>query len=52
MSIYPVLQVASDEQLTDYILTTSGVHWPSLDADLSLRGLLIQEAVKPTPIVS
>ncbi|WP_229376740.1 DUF2442 domain-containing protein [Fibrella aquatilis] len=51
LSLFPTLQLASDEQLSDYIITATGVHWPGLDADLSLRGLLMQEVVKPTAII-
>ena len=45
LSAYSFLQNASDQQLTDYVLSTNGIHWPALDADLSLRGFLLEEAV-------
>lgn len=46
LSAYPVLAEASDEALADYTMSVSGIHWPGLDADLSLRGLLMSEVVK------
>lgn len=46
LSAYPALAQAPDEALTDYIISASGIHWPALDADLSLRGLLMSEVVK------
>ena len=46
LSAYPVLAGASDEALADYTISASGIHWPTLDADLSLRGLLMSEVVK------
>jgi len=46
LSAYPVLAQAPDEALTDYKISASGIHWPTLDADLSLRGLLMSEVVK------
>ena len=45
LSAYSFLQNASDQQLADYVLSTNGIHWPALDADLSLRGFLLEEAV-------
>lgn len=45
LSAYPVLHAATDEQLPDYIITRSGIHWPGLDADLSLRGFLMEETL-------
>ena len=46
LSTYPVLAMASNEALADYIISESGIHWSTLDADLSLRGLLMSEVVK------
>ncbi len=43
---YPLLANASDEALAQYAVSKSGIHWPELDADLSLRGLLMSELVK------
>ncbi|WP_157580256.1 DUF2442 domain-containing protein [Rudanella lutea] len=45
LSEYPFLARATDAQLSDYSVSVTGIHWPQLDADLSLRGFLMQEAV-------
>lgn len=46
LSAYTFLENSSDEVLTKYELQFSGVHWPALDADLSLRGLIMEEMIK------
>jgi hypothetical protein len=46
LSVYPFLHQATDADLENYVLSDSGVHWPSMDADLSLRGFLIEEAIQ------
>lgn len=46
LSAYPLLAGASDEALAQYTVSESGIHWPELDADLSLRGLLMSEMIK------
>ncbi len=46
LSSYSVLATAPDSALMDYTISDSGIHWPALDADLSLRGLLMSEVVK------
>jgi hypothetical protein len=40
---FPRLQAASREELADWRLVGHGVgiHWPKLDEDLSVRGLLV-----------
>jgi hypothetical protein len=40
ISQYRTLQKASLDQLQRYELSRTGVHWPELDEDLSLRGFL------------
>ena len=42
ISKYPRLQGASEEQLKNYRLfgKGTGVHWPDIDEDLSLKGFL------------
>lgn len=42
---FPSLRDASDDELADWRLVGRGVgiHWPRLDEDLSVRGLLIPE---------
>ena len=46
LSTYPVLFNAPDEALANYTISESGIHWPTLDADLSLRGLLMSDVMK------
>jgi hypothetical protein len=43
LSDFPLLKDATSEQLNTYELSRTGVHWPSLDEDLSLRGFLKHE---------
>ena len=45
LSAYTFLQNATDQQLTGYLLSANGMYWPALDADLSLRGFLMEEAM-------
>jgi hypothetical protein len=42
-SAYPFMLTATDEQLMAYEISATGIHWPALDADLSLRGFLLTE---------
>lgn len=44
LSAYPFLNKATDDQLSDYAISAFGIHWNTLDADLSLRGFLVEEA--------
>lgn len=37
---YPPLLSATDEQRRNFILSPSGVHWPDVDEDLSVAGML------------
>lgn len=46
LSLYPVLEKAIDYDLYQYQISDSGIHWPEIDADLSLRGLLLEETIK------
>jgi len=45
LSTFPGLKNATQEQLNEYTLIANGtgVHWPLLDEDLSLKGFLQQE---------
>ncbi len=45
LSDYPLLKAATTEQLLNYGLIGSGtgIHWPDLDEDLSLKGFLRDE---------
>lgn len=45
ISITERLKNASVEQLKKYELSRTGIHWPELDEDLSLRGFLKEEVV-------
>ena len=36
----PRLKVGSHDQLSDIEISPFGLHWPQLDEDLSIRGLL------------
>lgn len=38
---YPRLNGAHADALMDHFLTPSGVHWETLDEDLSVRGMLL-----------
>lgn len=38
---YPRLKDASAADLADHFLTPSGIHWETLDEDLSVRGMLL-----------
>ena len=41
---YPRLAKATDEQRSHIELSPMGLHWPDLDEDLSIRGLLREHA--------
>ncbi len=41
-SSYPRLAQATPSQLADTELSPFGIHWPQLDEDLSIRGLLAE----------
>ena len=45
ISSYPNLKSASHDELNEYELIAdgTGIHWPSLDEDLSLKGFLGDE---------
>jgi hypothetical protein len=46
LSDYPLLESALDYDLYQYQVSEYGIHWPDIDADLSLRGFLMEEALK------
>lgn len=46
LSAYSFLNTATDDQLANYVISASGIHWNSLDADLSLRGFLVEETIQ------
>lgn len=48
ISIYPRLKNATDEQLHyyEFIGNGTGIHWPDVDEDLSLKGFLQDELKK------
>lgn len=37
---YPPLLSATDEQRRHFVLSPSGIHWPDVDEDLSVAGML------------
>ncbi len=41
---YPKLAEASDEERSNIELSPMGLHWPDLDEDLSIRGLIRDHA--------
>ena len=45
LSLYPALLKAEESQVNNYqiIANGTGLHWPELDEDLSLKGLLQSE---------
>lgn len=45
LSSFPSLANAEDYHLDQYTVSESGIHWPDLDVDISLRGLLQDEKV-------
>ena len=48
ISAYSFLQNATDQQLTDYILSANSIRWPALDADLSLGAVDVAPDVRVT----
>ncbi len=46
ISVTDRLARASEQQLMRYQLSRTGIHWPELDEDLSLRGFLKEEMQK------
>lgn len=46
ISITKRLAEATEEQLYKYEISRTGIHWPELDEDLSLRGFLKEEMLK------
>ncbi len=45
ISCYPNLKAAGKDELNEYVIIAdgTGIHWPSLDEDLSLKGFLRDE---------
>jgi hypothetical protein len=46
---FPRLRDANDQQRADWRMIGRGVgvHWPQIDEDISVRGLLLPEAARP-----
>jgi len=44
LSFYPRLKTAKKERLKNFqiIVSGAGIHWPNLDEDLSVAGLLLR----------
>ncbi len=56
LSSYPNLKKAPKAKILKYkfIANGTGIHWPSLDEDLSLKGFLRDEllkVLKPSPVI-
>ncbi len=47
ISLSSRLSSATSEQLDEITLSPFGLHWPQLDEDLSIRGILISLHAKP-----
>ena len=45
--VYPRLAAATHEERSNIELSPMGLHWPDLDEDLSIRGLMRDHAKKP-----
>lgn len=45
LSSFPYLEKAEDYDLDQYRISEMGIHWPDLEVDISLRGLLQEEKV-------
>ncbi|WP_229206893.1 DUF2442 domain-containing protein [Dyadobacter crusticola] len=45
LSSFPYLKKAIDWDLDQYTISEAGIHWPNLDVDISLRGLLLEEKI-------
>ncbi len=41
------LKNANEAQLKNFTISRTGIHWPELDEDLSLRGFLKEEMLNP-----
>jgi hypothetical protein len=53
ISMTEKLKSASIDQLHNYEISRTGIHWPDIDEDLSLRGFLKEEilyVLKNTPL--
>lgn len=46
LSDFPQLHNAIEYHLDQYQISDYGIHWPEIDFDLSLRGFLMEEALK------
>jgi hypothetical protein len=44
LSWYPRLVAASETQRANYEITAMGIHWPDIDEDLSVAGMLKGQA--------
>jgi len=47
LALFPVLQRATSQQLSEYELSPRGIHWFELNEDLSLNGLLSPAPLSP-----
>lgn len=47
LTLFPILQRATPQQLSDYELSPRGIHWDDLNEDLTLEGLLSPAPLGP-----
>ena len=55
ISEFKLLSNASEKQLQNYEISRTGIHWPELDEDLSLRSFIKYEmlrSIQDTPIIA
>lgn len=52
ISEFRLLSNAPEKQLYNYEISRTGIHWPELDEDLSLRGFIKQEMLRSIQIES
>jgi transcriptional regulator with XRE-family HTH domain len=50
LSDFPRLRYASDEQRADFTLSPYGIHWGSIDEDLSYEGFFVKRAENPNRV--
>ena len=47
LALFPLLERATPQQLSEYELSPRGIHWFELNEDLSLNGLLSSAPLSP-----
>lgn len=49
IALYPRLLEATDAQRENHVLMLTGIHWPDLDEDLSIDGMIAGRPAAPRP---